>query len=183
MIKPIIKTATKLLNRRDVKSTIIIAIAVILVFTIYIVSNSIQFKSSIEFKIIGWSTVDNSFSIAERNSISYALLGNFKFPNRKVKLPYSVYDFKKNKIQSLNREVKEYGNWIIISRRPDSIQIEDCKAFFSGRYGVEFGIAKAFPGSHHPDTLWVLLSNDSTHIVLNKLSSSVPYELYRKWLE
>lgn len=29
MIKPIIKTATKLLNRRDVKSTIIIAIAVI----------------------------------------------------------------------------------------------------------------------------------------------------------
>ena len=33
------------------------------------------------------------------------------------------------------------------------------------------------------DMLWVLLSNDSTHIVLNKLSSAVSTQLYKKWLE
>lgn len=134
-------------------------------------------------KIKGWSTVDNRFSVAERNNISYTLLGNFRFQNRKVKLPYSVYDLKKNKIQDINREMKEYGNWKFISRKPDSILIEDPKKFFSGRYDVEFGIARSIPGSHHPDTLWVLLSNDSTHIVLNKLSSAVSTQLYKKWLE
>ena len=134
-------------------------------------------------KIKGWSTIDNRFSEAKRNNTSYALIGNFNFQNRKVKLPYSVYNIKKSKIISFDRQIKEYGNWEFISRKPDSILIEDPKDFFSGRYGVEFGIAKSMPGSHHPDTLWILLSNDSTHIVLNKLSSSTPNELYRKWLE
>ena len=134
-------------------------------------------------KIKGWSTIDNRFSEAKRNNTSYALIGNFNFQNRKVKLPYSVYNIKKSKIISFDRQIKEYGNWEFISRKPDSILIEDPKDFFSGRYGVEFGIARSIPGSHHPDTLWVLLSNDSTHIVLNKLSSAVSTQLYKKWLE
>ena len=52
-------------------------------------------------KIKGWSTVDNRFSVAERNNISYTLLGNFRFQNRKVKLPYSVYDLKRIRFKIL----------------------------------------------------------------------------------
>ena len=175
--------AKRLINIKTANRKIIIAIAVIFVFVLYIVFNHCQSNSLSHLKIKGWSTVDNRFSGAERNDTPYALFGNFKFQYRKVKLPYSVYDLKEQKIQSLNRQMKEYGNWKFISRNPDSILIEDPKDFYSGKYGVEFGIAKSYPTGHNPDTLWVLLSNDSTHIVLNKLSSYIPNELYQKWLE
>lgn len=174
----------KYLNMIKVNRKIIIcAIAILIAFLLLIVTRNCQFNSSTYLKIKDWSTVDNRFSEAERNNTSYALIGNFNFQNRKVKLPYSVYNLKKSKMISLNRQMKEYGKWKFISRKPDSIMIEDPKDFFSGRYGVEFGIAKGFSGSQHTDTLWVLLSNDSTHIVLNKLSSLISYELYQKWLE
>ena len=176
--------AKRLINKKNANSKIIIiAIAVLFVFVLYIVFNNCQSNSLSHLKIKGWSTVDNRFSGAERNNDSYILYGNFNFQNRKVKLPYSVYDLKQNKMQSLNRQMKEYGNWKFISRKPDSILVEDPKNFFSGKYYVEFGIAKSRPMTHHPDTLWVLLSNDSTHIVLNKLSSFIPNELFQKWLE
>lgn len=169
----------KVINRK----TIIITIAVIFVSVLFIVFNNSQLDSLSYLKIKGWSTVDNRFSGAERDNTSYILFGNFNFQNRKVKLPYSVYDLKKNKMRSLNRQIKEYGKWKFISRKHDSILVEDPKDFFSGKYCVEFGIAKSRPIAHRPDTLWVLLSNDSTHIVLNKLSSFIPNELYQKWLE
>ena len=56
-------------------------------------------------KIKGWSTIDNRFSEAKRNNTSYALIGNFNFQNRKVKLPYSVYNIKKSKIISFDRQI------------------------------------------------------------------------------
>ena len=174
----------KLANaKKSNRKVIIIAITIIIILVLLVVINNCRLNSLVYIKIKGWSTVDLRFSRAERNGISYALYGNFNFQNGKVKLPYSVYDLKKNKMQSLNRQMKEYGNWKFISRNPDSILIEDSKDFFSGKYGVEFGIAKSDPIEHQPDTLWVLLSNDSTHIVLNKLSSLVRNELYQKWLE
>ena len=176
--------AKRLINKKNAnRKIIIIAIAVIFVFVLYFILNNYQSESLSHQKIKGWSTVDNRFSGAERNNASFILYGNFIFQNRKVKLPYSVYDLKQNKMRSLNRKMKEYGNWKFISRKPDSILVEDPKNFFSGKYCVEFGLAKSRPITHHPDTLWVLLSNDSTHIVLNKLSSAVSTQLYKKWLE
>ena len=155
------------------------AIAALLIIIFFIVIIFSQKRSLTYQKMQGWSTVDARFSKAQRNNTSYVLFGNFKYQNRKVKLPYSVYTFKEDLPQSLNRQLKEYGRWKFISRKPDSILIEDPKVFFSGRYGVEFGIARGY----REDTLWVALSNDSTHIVLNKLSSSVPYDIQQKWLE
>ena len=107
------------------------------------------------------------------------MYGNFDFKNNEVRLPSSAYNLTKDFQQNLNRHLEEYGKWKIISKNPDSILIEDPKAFFSGRYGVEFGIADGY----RVDTLWVLLSNDSTHIVLYKLSDYVSYETQRDWLK
>ena len=107
------------------------------------------------------------------------MYGNFDFKNNEVRLPSSAYNLTKDFQQNLNRQLEEYGKWEIISKNPDSILIEDPKAFFSGRYGVEFGIADGY----RVDTLWVLLSNDSSHIVLNKLSDYVSYETQRDWLK
>ena len=162
---------------------IIIAAVIIIAFASLMMINRSQYNSLTYAKMNDWSTVDVRFSVADRNNITYILHGNFKFEYGKVKLPHLVYDLKKDTIQSLNRQIDDYGNWKFISKKPDSILIEDPKVFFNGRYEVTTGIAKSYPRGHWPDTLWVLLSNDSTHIVLNKLSSAVPTQLYKNWLD
>ena len=157
----------------------VIAIIVFLFLISLMLFRNCQRESSVYRNLKGWSTVDFRFSEAQRNNVNYALYGNFNFKHSEVKLPYSAYILTKDFQQNLNRQLEEYGKWKIISKNPDSILIEDPKAFFSGRYGVEFGIADGY----RVDTLWVLLSNDSTHIVLYKLSDYVSYETQRDWLK
>ncbi len=157
----------------------VIAIIVFLFLISLVLFRNCQRESSVYRNLKGWSTVDFRFSEAQRNNVNYALHGNFNFKHSEVKLPYSAYNLTKDFQQNLNRQLEEYGKWKIISKKPDSILIDDPKAFFSGRYGVEFGIADGY----RVDTLWVLLSNDSTHIVLNKLSDYVSYETQRDWLK
>ena len=157
----------------------VIAIIVFLFLISLVLFRNCQRESLVYRNLKGWSTVDFRFSEAQRNNVNYALHGNFNFKHSEVKLPYSAYNLTKDFQQNLNRQLEEYGKWIIISKNPDSILIEDPKAFFSGRYGVECGIADGY----RVGTLWVLLSNDSTHIVLNKLSDYVSYETQRDWLK
>lgn len=157
----------------------LIAIIVFLFLISLLIFQNCQRESSVYRKLKGWSTVDVRFSETQRNNAYYALYGNLDFKYSEVSLPSSAYNLTKDLQQDLNRQFEEYGKWKIISKAPDSILIEDPKAFFSGRYGVEFGIADGY----RVDTLWVLLSNDSTHIVLYKLSDYVSYETQRDWLK
>ena len=184
MRKYVIARLKNLLSLKAINvKRIIIAAVIIIAFASLMMINRSPYNSLTYAKMNDWSTVDVRFSVADRNNTTYILHGNFKFEYGKVKLPHLVYDLKKDTIQSLNRQIDDYGNWKFISKKPDSILIEDPKVFFNGRYEVTTGIAKSYPRGHWPDTLWVLLSNDSTHIVLNKLSSAVPTQLYKNWLD
>ena len=157
----------------------IILVSLIGIIAIIIIGRCLNTNSLLYQKLNGWSSVDNRFTEVLRNDSSYLIPDVFKFQSGKVDLPDCIHNINNRFPNGLKREREEYGKWKVISKKPASIQIEDPKAFFSGRYGIEFGIAKGY----REDTLWILLSNDSTHIVLNKLSSSVPYKIKQKWLE
>lgn len=154
-------------NRR-----IFILSLLLLIFLLFFIKKSNN--SYIYQNLQGFHNFDRNFVHISRHGNIYNVSSFTKVKRDKISLDIGVINMTNESYLHLERKTdrEKYGRWKVISNNPDSIEIEDPKSFFSGRYSVEFGIAYGFPPHYAEDTLWTLLENDSTHLVLYKLSKN-----------
>lgn len=165
------------------KNNIIIVSSIVVLLLALYAKTMTGNSSHIYENLQGYHTFDMKFIEILRQGEIYNVSSLTQIKGHKIELDVGVINLNKGKYKDYGRETdaERYGKWKVISNNPDSIEIEDPKSFFSGRYSIDFGIAYGFPPRYAEDTLWTVLENDSTHLVFYRLSKKESE--IKKWLK
>ena len=108
-----------------------------------------------------------------RNKHVYTITNFTEIKGNKICLNFAEYCIDKGDYDMVNRNQNEkYGKLEVISENPDSVFLDDPKKFYSGRYSVSFKVVEGYPAKYVEDTLYTILSNDSSRIVIYKLTKN-----------
>ena len=104
----------------------------------------------------------------ERSDNIYFIGSNIKFDGHSILLPPIITNRKymQTEVSSkrlLELEAEGKGKWKVISTNPDSISIESTSNPLNGRYAI-----KILNTTYRTGLGYVILDNDSTHLVLQK---------------